>query len=135
MTNGIALSPDGKKLWITEFSKNSLHRVHLADPTTIAPIHTAVSYQFTGPAPDSMRVDTDGNIYVAMYEGRVLAFNRSGIPIGQTFLPGRDQRHNLQCTSMAIKPGTNEAFIVTSDGSQREGATIFSKSLRLYSYQ
>jgi len=30
-----------------------------------------------------MRADADGNVYVAIYgQGRVLAFNRNGIPIG-----------------------------------------------------
>ena len=32
----------------------------------------AIAYHFTGPAPDSMRADSDGNLYVAMYgQGRV----------------------------------------------------------------
>jgi lactonase len=36
MANGIALSPDGKELWATEFSRNLLlHRVELADATTL----------------------------------------------------------------------------------------------------
>jgi sugar lactone lactonase YvrE len=67
-----------------------------------------------GPAPDSMRADTDGNVYVAIYsQGRVLAFNRNGIPIGQILLPGRDEGHNLLSTSLSIKPGTNDVYIVT----------------------
>ena len=65
MANGIALSPDGKELWITEFSRNLLHRVELASPTEITPIGTAITYHFIGPAPDSMRADNDGNLYVA----------------------------------------------------------------------
>lgn len=126
MANGVALSPDGKELWATEFGRNLLHRIKLADATTIAPIGSAITYHFTGPAPDSMRADADGNIYVAMYgQGRVLAFNRNGIPIGQVLLPGREQGHNLQSTSMAIRPGTNDLYIVTSDGSGGHGATIF----------
>jgi lactonase len=58
MANGVALSPDGKELWGTEFSRNLLHRVELAGPTTIARFGTAVAYHFTGPAPDSMRADS-----------------------------------------------------------------------------
>jgi lactonase len=141
MANGIALSPDGKELWITEFSRNLLHRVELANATTIAPFGTAVAYHFTGPAPDSMRADSDGNLYVAMYgQGRVLVFNKNGIPIGQVLLPARDEGHNLQSTNMAIKPGTNDLYIVTSDGSGGEGASIFhakafAKALPLYSQQ
>lgn len=141
MANGIALSPSGEQLWTTEFSRNLLHRVVLAGATTIAPFGTAIAYQFTGAAPDSMRADSDGNLYVAMYgQGRVLVFNRNGIPIGQVLLPGREAGHNLQSTSMALKPGTNDLFVVTNDGRGGQGAMIFhakvfANSLLLYSHQ
>ena len=141
MANGIALSPDGKQLWITEFSRNLLHRVELADATTMTPIGTAIPYHFIGPAPDSMRADSDGNLYVAMYsQGRVLVFNKNGIPIGQVLLPGRDEGHNLLSTSMALKPGTNDLYIVTSDANHGQGATIFhakvfAKALPLYTHR
>ena len=140
MANGVALSPAGKALWVTEFGRNLLHRVELADATTATPIGTAVTYHFTGPAPDSMRADSDGNLYVAMYgQGRVIAFNKSGIPIGQVLLPGRDGGHNLLSTSMALRPGTDDLYIVTSDGEGGQGATIFharafAKALALYSH-
>jgi lactonase len=141
MANGIALSPDGTDLWVTEFARNLLHRVELAGPTTITAIGSAIPYHFIGPAPDSTRADSDGNVYVAIYsQGGVLAFNKNGIPIGQILLPGRDGGHNLLSTSLAIKPGTNDVYIVTSDGSGGQGATIFhskafAKALRLYSHQ
>ena len=141
LANGIALSPDGKELWATEFSRNLLHRVELADATTSTPFGTAIAYHFTGPAPDSMRADVDGNLYVAMYgQGRVLAFNRNGIPIGQVLLPDREEGHNLRSTSMAIRPGTDDLYIVTNDGKGGQGATIFhakafAKALLLYSHQ
>jgi lactonase len=141
MANGVALSPDGKVLWATEFGRNLLHRVELANPTTPKPIGTAVPYRLTGPPPDSMRVDSDGNVYVAVYgQGRVLAFNRNGIPIGQVLLPGRDQGHNLLSTSLALKPGTDELFIVASDGDGGQGSNIFrargfAKALPLFSHR
>lgn len=141
MANGIALSPSGRELWITEFSRNLLHRVALAGPTTIAPFGTAIAYHFTGPAPDSMRADSDGNLYVAMYgQGRVLVFNKNGIPVGQVLLPGRDENHNLESTSMTLQPETKDLYIVTNDGNGGQGATIFhaktfAKALPLYSHQ
>ena len=141
MANGIALSPDGKELWISEFGRNLLHRVELASPTGITPIGTAITYHFTGPAPDSMRADSDGNLYVAIYgQGRVLVFDKNGIPIGQVLLPGRDDGHNLRSTSMAIGPDTDDLYIVTNDGNGGEGAAIFhargfAKALLLYSHQ
>ena len=141
MANGIALSPSGKELWVTEFGRNLLHRAQLLDATAIAPIYTGVAYHFTGLAPDSMRADSDGNLYVAMYgQGRVLVFNRNGIPIGQVLLPGREEGHNLESTSMAIKPGTDDLYIVTTDSEGGQGATIFhaktfAKALQLYSHR
>jgi lactonase len=138
--NGIDLSPDGKRLWATEFGRNLLHRVDLETATQAAVIGTAIPYQFTGAAPDSMRVDSDGNVYVAMYgQGRVLVFNRNGIPIGQVLLPGRESGHNLESTSMALKSGTNELYIVTNDGAGRCAtifhATVFAKAHPLYSHR
>lgn len=141
LANGVALSPDGKTLWVTEFGRNLLHRVDLADATTPTPLGTTVAYHFAGPAPDSMRADSDGNLYVALYgQGRVLAFNRNGIPIGQVLLPGRDAGHNLRSTSMALRPGNDELFIVTNDGTGGQGSTIFharafAKALPLFSHR
>ena len=66
MANGVALGPDGKVLWATEFGRNLLHRVELADATTPTILGTSIPYHFTGPAPDSMRIDADGNVYVAV---------------------------------------------------------------------
>ena len=141
IANGVGLSPDGKTLWVTSTAQGLLYRVELADPTTIAPFGAAITYHFTGMGPDSLRVDADGNVYVAMYsQGRVLVFNPSGYPIGQILLPGRETGHNLRSTSMAFKPGTNDMYIVTNDWDGGQGSQIFhakgfGKSLPMYSHQ
>jgi lactonase len=141
MANGIALSPDGKRLWVTEFAANRLLRIDLKDATTVADLGTAVAYTFIGPAPDSMRADSAGNLYVALYQqGRVMMFSPGGIPIGQILMPGREAGHNLLLTSMALRPGTDELYIVTNDGEGGQGAGIFrargfAKALPLYSHQ
>ncbi len=98
--NGIAIDPAGSQIWATEHAKNRLHRVRLSDATTIAPFGSVVTYQFTGPAPDGARVDSEGNVYVAISgRGRVMVFNRNGLPIGQIVLPDRDKGRNLKSTS------------------------------------
>ncbi|POA82320.1 SMP-30/gluconolactonase/LRE family protein [Pseudomonas sp. FW305-E2] len=141
LPNGIALSPDEKTLWVTEFATGLLHRVELSDPQTVVPFGEAVVYRFNGPSPDSMRVDADGNLYVAMYtQGRVLVLNQNANPIGQILIPGREEGHYLRTTSLAIKPGTNELFLIANDGDKGGGAAIFhakgfAKSLSLYSHQ
>lgn len=141
VANGVALSPDGKTLWTNEHSAGLLHKIALTGPTEIAPFGTSVPYYFIGPAPDSMRVDADGNLYVAIYEqGKVMVFNKAGLPIGQILIPGRERGHNLRSTSMAFKPGTNELYILSSDGPGGEGCAIykvagFAKGAVLYSHQ
>ena len=123
--NGIALSHDGKTLWVTEFGRNLLHRIILQGATQIDPIGSSIPYHFIGAAPDSMRMDKDGNVYVAMYgQGRVLVFNPNGIPIGQILLPERQSGKNLYSTSLALNPHKNEIFIVSSDGPEGRAASI-----------
>lgn len=124
--NGVALSPDGKSLWATEFAKNRLHRAILTDPVTISPVGAAVPYHFIGAAPDSMRIDDKGNVYAALYgQGRVMIFNANGLPIGQVLLPERENGKNLLSTSLAINPENREMFIVSSNEEEGQPAQIF----------
>jgi lactonase len=112
--NGVALSPDGKVLWATEHLNGRLHRVDLKAPGVVARFGSTVPYHFIGRAPDSMRTDADGNVYVAMQrQGRVLVFSPYGIPIGQILMPGREQNRFLKCTSLALRPGSRELLIVS----------------------
>lgn len=124
--NGVALSPDGSVLWATEFSGGRLHRASLAGVAKLAPVAAStVPYHFVGPAPDSMRADADGNVYVALFnQGRVLAFSPYGIPIGQILLPGREDNQFLKSTSLAFVPGSRDVVIVAKDEGGR-GSMIF----------
>jgi lactonase len=140
IANGVCLSPDGKVLWATELGAGRLHRVRMTGPTTIALWGTETPYTFTGFGPDSMRSDSDGNVYVAMAtQGRILVFNPVGIPIGQILIPKRDTGHNLGTTSLGFFPGSDRLLIVSSDGDGGEGAWIFeargfAPGLKLYSH-
>lgn len=125
--NGLALSPDGKVLWLTEFANNRLHRLELADSTTLAPNGSTVPYHFIGAAPDSVRTDIKGNVYVAMNkQGRVLIFNPAGVPIGQILIPGRENGQYLKSTSLAIAPDRNQCLILSGDGDMGDNIAIFS---------
>ena len=114
--NGVALSPDDTIVWATEYAREQLHKNTVKDATKLVPFRSHIPYRFTGRGPDSMRVDADGNVYVAMMsQGRVLIFNPNGFPIGQILLPGRDEGKNLLSTSLAIHPEKKEVRIVTSN--------------------
>lgn len=131
--NGVALSPDGKTLWVTEYAANRLHKVALQDSISIPPTGYKIPYTFTGGAPDSMRADADGNIYVAMMgQGRVLIFNPEGLPIAQVLLPERDRGLNLRSASLALHPQKEEMRIVagnTADAASSDAAIFAASSL------
>ena len=118
VANGVALSTDERILWVTETNANRLHRIELLeDGKTIAPFGAKIPYYFTGhEGPDSCCIDSDDNLYVAMYgQGRVLVFNKYGHPIGQILLPGREKGHMLRSTHPAFIPGTDQLIICSND--------------------
>lgn len=139
--NGVGLSPDGQVMWATEFCTSRLHRVELEDATTPARTRSTVPYHFVGRAPDSLRVDANGNAYVAMYnQGRILVFSPYGVPIGQILLPGRDENRFLKSTSLALMQGSRDLFIVSRDDVGDGGSMIFraqglAPSAPLFSHQ
>lgn len=126
--NGVALSTDETRLWITETNANRLHLIELgADGKSIAPYGTSIPYHFTGfHGPDSCSIDGEDNLYVAMYnQGRVMVFNPWGFPIGQILIPGRESGHHLRTTHPMMMPGTRRLLICTNDHERGEGAWIF----------
>lgn len=125
--NGIALSKNGKTLWVTETFNQQLHRLALgADRISMDIYGHLIPYRFNGfGGPDSAMIDNDDNVYVAYFgAGKVMIFNMIGNLIGQVLIPGRETGYMLSSTTMAIIPGTNELIIGAGDFSGR-GAWIF----------
>lgn len=126
--NGIALTPDERALWVTEMSGNRLHYIELEeDRVTIPAFGTSVPYHFQGlSGPDSCCIDSDGNLYVAMYgQGRFLVFNPQGILLEQILLPGRAQGHMLRSTHPMLKPGSNELILCSNDAGNGQGSWLY----------
>lgn len=137
--NGIALSPDGKMLWVVEFSAGVLHRLIMKDATHIRAFGENVAYRFSGLVADSMKADSDGNLYIALHgQGRVIVLNNNAAPIGQITIPGRKDGHYLRSTNLTFKPNTRELYIVSSnDEDLKEGSAVFkaygfSKAIKQY---
>ena len=142
MANGISLSPEGNVLWVSATASNRLIRLQLQkDGISLDPFEgTHIPYRFMG-APggcDSNAIDGKGNLYQCMiFQGRVLILNKTGIPIANVLIPGRDEGKLLRSTNVAFKPGTDEVYLTTSgDG----GAWIYkfhglAKGLKLFSHQ
>ena len=139
--NGVALSPDGKMLWATEFGSNRLHRVELAtcDHGDAVRHRRSLSFHRPGAGLDARRRRWQ-RLRGTLRTGPRARVERYGIPIGQILLPGRDEGHNLLTTNMAFRPGSNDLLIVTSDGERGQGAGIFhvsafAQALPLYAQQ
>ncbi|WP_085831082.1 SMP-30/gluconolactonase/LRE family protein [Collinsella vaginalis] len=117
-TNGIALTPDERGLWMTEYGRGLLHFWELADDKrSISTCGSWVAYHFTGlEGPDSACIDADGNLYVAVCgQGRYLAFNSQGIPVRQYLIPGRELYQMDKSTHPQVRPGTDELWMCASD--------------------
>lgn len=118
-----------------------LHRITLQNTTTPSPLGTSSVYRFTGPSPDSLRVDSQGYVYVAIMEqGRVMVFAPSGVPVGQILLPQRDKGHNLATASLVLSRDSQQMYVVAGDLSGHSGATVFRahslhNGMVLYSHQ
>lgn len=127
--NGLVLTPDERGLWITEMGASQLHFLELLDDgVSIADYGDLIPYRFSGlNGPDSCSVDSEGNLYVAMYQqGRVLIFSPQGVPVEQVLLPGSWNGEFLRSTHPKIVPGTDQLLICSNDYTNGKGAAIFS---------
>ena len=122
--NGIAFSPDEKALWISCSLSNELVNIPLdKDRKSIG--KATVRYHLSGPAGgDGIRVDVQGNVYESInFQGRVIIFNKYGIPVANVLMPGRDRGELLSTTNVAFRPGTDEVYVTAA--ASKGGAWIY----------
>jgi len=86
--NGIALSADGQRVYISEFAKNQVISV----PSKNAKDQRETSFVFGqfegGIGPDGLAVDAKGNLYVAHFQaGEIVVLDASGFKYGTIRLP------------------------------------------------
>lgn len=76
-TNGIELSPDGKKLYVNESAQRNVWSFDVMDDGSLA--HKTLVKQFPDHGFDGMRCDIDGNLYITRYgKGTVAVMNPKG---------------------------------------------------------
>jgi len=137
--NGIGLAPDDKYLYTTDFEGNALIRSQfMADGITPVPYcGCQVIYRFTGSCgPDSTYIDSAGNIYQPIWsQGRVLVLDQNGFPLANVLLENRDKF--LDCTSISIRPETNEGYIVAAGtgGSAIFKFTALANAITMFSHR
>jgi gluconolactonase len=96
MPDGLAFSPDGKKLYVIEDGVHpQIFRVYdvVDDGTKLANGKTFISIAPGTGVADGFRVDVDGNLWCGWGGGPsndgVMVFNQGGEPIGRIDLPAR----------------------------------------------
>ncbi|KAI1354481.1 hypothetical protein F5Y01DRAFT_251546 [Xylaria sp. FL0043] len=112
--NAFGWSPDKKTMYFTHSTERTVFASdYSADDGSLS--NERVFYRHEGPGePDGFRVDTDGNLWHAVYgESRVLKISPEGKLIGLIHLP----THNITCTQFV---GT-ELFITTAGMAEGEG--------------
>lgn len=87
--NGIGLSPDGKVLYVTEFSAKRVIAASVVQPGVVSPELIYIVANLTGGAgPDGMTVDRNGTLYVAEYNARsIFVINAENTVLGTLSLP------------------------------------------------
>jgi lactonase len=138
--NGISLTPEENGIWVAEPGRSALVRFNMTPGGNLAPIG-AVAYVYYGTGDqgmDSNKVDAKGNLYQPMMGGgRVLVFDPHGIPIANVLIPGRDQGKSLMSPNLALKPGTDEAYLQGAgpDGTWLYTFKAIASAHKLYSHQ
>lgn len=111
--NGLAWSPDGGTLYLTDSGTRTLYRLpyDVATGTAGEPEPFLAFVDGDGdPMPDGTAVDADGGLWVALYGGgHVLRFASGGTPLGAVRVPTSD----VTCPGFGA-PGAGRLFVTTA---------------------
>ncbi len=137
--NGISLAPDESRLWIGESGRHALTELNLGDDGITLSSDVKIVYQFTGSGSSEYNaVDEEGNIYQCLIgEGKIVVFNKNGVPVAEILTPGRDEGKQLSPSCLAFQPGTDKVFMTVSgkDGVDILTFSGLAKGLSLFSHQ
>jgi gluconolactonase len=119
--NGIALSPDGSKLYVAFSAPKRIDSYPVSATGEVTPTATAVVAEASlTDAPDGIAVDASGNIYVAEADadgvslnGRVEVFSAAGAKWGQIPLPG------TRPTGVAFGGADHKSLFITYEAGVR----------------
>lgn len=115
-TNGIEVSPDGKKLYVNESIQRNIWIYDITDNGK--PINKRIFKTFEDFGLDGMRCDAKGNLYVCRYDkGTVLVLSPEGEELREVQLKGKKPtnitfggKNNTQCFVTMADRGCFETF-------------------------
>ncbi|MGY0407627.1 MAG: SMP-30/gluconolactonase/LRE family protein, partial [Polaribacter sp.] len=121
-TNGIEVSPDGKKLYVNESVQRKIWRYDINSDGTVRNKKLFTSFSDFGL--DGMRCDKKGNLYVCRYgKGTVVVLSPNGKISREIQLRGKNPSniafggsHGKQCFVTMADRGCFEMFVVENPG-------------------
>jgi sugar lactone lactonase YvrE len=131
--NGVALSADGKRVYIAEFDTKRIIAAPSVKATGNSPEAPFVFCQLDsgGNGPDGLAVDTEGNLYVACFlAGEITVIDPNGVKYGIIRLPDSAGRI---VTSIAF----HDKYLYVSESSKNEiwRIQIKKEGLKLFGLQ
>jgi xylono-1,5-lactonase len=111
--NGLAWSPDGTTMYLTDSVTRTVHRLPYDLATgTVGEPEVLIALAEDGPMPDGTAVDVDGGLWVAVWGGgHVLRFTAQGEPVGAYALP----TPLVTCPGFG-RAGSGDLFVTTAGG-------------------
>ncbi|OLT23126.1 hypothetical protein BJF78_07055 [Pseudonocardia sp. CNS-139] len=112
--NGIAFDPAHEGLWISEHTGGRVDHLHMTADGRVSSAHIGMQIDTGDARLDSTAVDSEGNIYVAVWGGgKVLVLRPDGTLAARIVIPDAAERGLDLTTNLAIKPGTTDGYLVT----------------------
>lgn len=117
--DGITFAPDGKSLWVSECSSNSVLRFLLdGEGNPRIAQHTPLqAYRNSGASNvDTHAMDENGYLYLGiMMGGRAVVLDRDGIPVANILAPGFEEGKLLYTPNLALSRTEPFGYLLASD--------------------
>lgn len=120
--NGIALSPDGKTLYLGESAKDRILQYRVAPDGTLSQRQVFIDLDAAGLAaaprhtPDGIRTDKAGSVFVSLYNGGGFAIlDPHATLVSEVALPGRHH------SNLALSPDGREVYGTLVDDDPLQG--------------
>jgi len=129
--NGVGVAPDQKTLYVSEMVGNTILKFHVNDDGTLSQRENFALLSLLVPnkvnswwiGPDSMKIDSKGNLYVAQWSGgKVLKLSPEGKLLHVFEIAAGDGT-----TNVAFGPGEKELFVTVvknPDDPQAKGGIV-----------
>jgi len=107
-TNGVEVSPDGKKLYVNESIQRKVWSYDIKKDGTVENKKLLISFPDFGM--DGMRCDSEGNIYITRHgKGTIVIVSPNGVILREILLKGK------LCSNIVLSKDEKKAYVTMAD--------------------